>query len=126
MDCHLVPVKVSVKSRTNQRMKLNSLTFYQDRLKCLDSQSVKRRRTVQHHWMLLDHFLQHIPHLGLQALHHLLGALNIMSRTVLHQLLHHKGFKQLNGHLLGQAALIDLKLRPHHDNRTAGIVYPLA
>ena len=37
-----------------------------------------------------------------------------------------KGLEQLNGHLLGQAALVNLQFRAHHDNGTAGVVHPLA
>ena len=49
-----------------------------------------------------------------------------MRRAVLHQLLHHERLKQLDCHLLRQAALIDLELRPHHNNRTSGIVHTLS
>ena len=121
---HLVSVEVGVKSRTNQRMKLDSFTLYQYRLKGLDAKSVQGRSTVQHNRMLFDHIFQHIPYFRLHlALYHLLGALNVVSRTVLHQFLHHEGFKELNSHLFGKAALVNLQLRSHHDNGTAGIVY---
>ena len=126
MNCHLVSVEVRVEGGTYQGMQLDGLTLYQNRLKGLDTQSVQRRSTVQHNGMLLDHVLQHIPYAGLQTLHHLLGSLDVMSGTVLHQLLHNEGLEQLDGHLLGQTALIDLQLRSHHDNGTAGIVYTLS
>ncbi len=126
MDRHLVAVKVRVKSCTHQGMELDRLTFHQDRLKGLDPQSVEGGGPVQHHRMLLDHVLQYIPYLGLETLHHLLGILDIMGGAVGDQLLHHKGLEQLDRHLLGQTALIDLQLRPHHDNGTPGIVHTLA
>ena len=37
-----------------------------------------------------------------------------------------KGLEQLQGHLLGQAALVHLQLGAHHDNGTAGVVHALA
>ena len=69
MDCHLITVKVRVKRRTHQRMQLDCLTFYQNRLKRLDAQSVQCRGTVQHYGMLLDYLFQHIPHLGVHLIH---------------------------------------------------------
>ena len=62
MDSHLVTVEVCVESGTYQRMKLDCLTFYQDRLKGLDTQTMQRRCTVQHNRMLLNNIFQHIPY----------------------------------------------------------------
>ena len=56
MNCHLIAVKVGVECRANQRMQLNRLALNQHRLKGLNTQTVQRRRTVQHHRMLADHF----------------------------------------------------------------------
>ena len=61
MHCHLVSVEVSVKCGTNKRMKLDSLTLYQSRLKCLYTETVQRRRTVKHNRMLTDDLLKYIP-----------------------------------------------------------------
>ena len=108
MNRHLVAVEVGVKSRTYQRMELDRLSFYQDRLKGLDSQTVQRRSTVQHNGMLFNYILQHVPDLGLQALHHLFRVFNVMGGSVGYQFLHNKGLEQLDGHFLGKTALIDL------------------
>src|SRR5690606_21044672 len=40
--------------------------------------------------------------------------------------LHHERLEQLEGHLLGQAALVQLELRADDDDRTAGVVDALA
>ena len=69
---------------------------------------------------------QGVPDLGLALVHHLLGGLDVVGQAVVHQLLHDKGLEQLHGHLLGQAALIQLQLRADHDNGTAGVVHALA
>ena len=116
MHGHLVAVKISVERGTHKGMELNGLTLYQDRLKGLDTKPVQRRRTVQHDRMLLDDVLQHIPYLGLQPFHHLLGILYIVGGSVGYQLLHYKGLEQLNGHFLGKSALVNLKFRSDHDN----------
>ena len=126
MDSHLVAVEVSVEGRTHQRMQLDGLTLYQDRLKGLDTQSVQGRGTVQHNRMLFDNILQHIPYLRLQSLYHLLGILYIVGGSVGNQLLHNKGLKQLNGHFLRKTTLIYLKFRSNHDNGTSGIVHTLS
>ena len=49
-----------------------------------------------------------------------------MSQAALHQGLHHKRLEQLQGHPPGQAALVQLQLRPDDDDRAAGVVDPLA
>ncbi len=126
MHCHLVAVKVRVESGTHQRMQLDCLTFHQNGLKCLDAQPVQRRGAVQHHRMLFDDLLQHIPHLIVHLVYQFLGILDVLADSFRHQLLHHEGLEQLDSHLLGQAALVNLQLRPHHDNGTAGIVHALA
>ena len=61
MNSHLVTVEVSVKSRTNQRVKLDGFSFDKFWLESLDTESVQSRRSVQQHYLALDHFLKHIP-----------------------------------------------------------------
>ena len=126
MDRHLVTVKVGVVSRTYQRMQLDRLTFYKDRLKCLNSQPVQRGGTVQHNRVLFDHFLEHIPYLWLQPLNHLLRIFYIVRCPVRYEFFHHERLKQLDCHLFRQTALIDLQLRSNHDNGTSGIVNTLS
>ena len=46
MYCHLVSIEVCVERGTYQRMQLDRLTLYQDRLEGLDTQSVQGRGTV--------------------------------------------------------------------------------
>ena len=65
MDSHLISVEIRIERSTDKRMQLDRLTLNQNRLKCLDSEPVQGRRTVQHNRMLFDNILQHIPDLGL-------------------------------------------------------------
>jgi hypothetical protein len=46
MNRHLIAVKVGVKRRADERVNFDRFTFDQDRLERLNSQTVKRRRTV--------------------------------------------------------------------------------
>ena len=119
MNRHLVAVEVGVESSTDKRMKLDGLTFDQNRLECLNAEAVQGRRTVEHNRMLADDILENVPDFRLKTLHHLLRVLDIMADSSGNQLLHHKRLKQLDRHLLGKTALIDLQLRSHDDNRTA-------
>ena len=59
---HLVAVEVGVERRADQRMQLDRLAFDQHRLERLDAEAVQRRRAVQHHRVLADHFLEDVPH----------------------------------------------------------------
>ena len=122
---HLVTVEVGVECCTYQGMELDRLTFYQNGLEGLDTKSVQCRSTVQHNRMLFDYILQYVPHLCLEAFHHLLGVFDVVSSSVGNQLLHNEGLEQLDRHLLGQTALVDLQLRSNNDNGTAGIVHTL-
>ena len=126
VHCHLVSVEVRVERGTNQRMQLDSLTFYQNRLEGLDTKTMQGRSTVQHNRMLFDDVFQYIPYLRLYlTLYHFLSALDIMRGTVLYQFLHNEGFEQFDGHLLRKTALINLQLRTYDDNGTSGIVNTL-
>ena len=122
MDRHLVAVEVRVVRRTNERMQLDCLTFYKDRLERLDTKSVQRGGTVQHNRVLFDDFLEHIPYLRLESLYHLLCILYIVSCTVCHKFFHNKRLEQLDRHLFRKTALINLQLRSDDDNGTSGIV----
>ena len=125
MNGHLVTVEVGVISGTHQRVELNGAAFNQYGLKSLNAETVEGRRTVQENRMLLDNLFKHIPDLALHALNHTLGALNVVSQTSFHKLLHNKGLEKLQGHFLRKAALEDLKLGAYHDNRTSGVVNTL-
>ena len=119
MDSHLVTIKVSVVSRASQRMQLQGTALGKNRLKSLNTQAMQRRGTVQKYRMLLDNILQYIPYFLLRTLNLALGGLDIVGDTLADQLLHNKWLKELQGHLLWQAALMQLQLRADYDNGTA-------
>ena len=123
---HLVAVEVGVEGVADQRMQLDRLALHQHRLERLDAEAVQRRRAVEQYRMLGDHLLQHRPHLGGLFLHQGLGLLDVEHHVLLYQLLHDEGLEQLQGHLGGQPALVQLEIRTHHDHRTPGVVDPLA
>ena len=73
---HLVAVEVGVERRADERVQLDRLALDQHRLERLDAEAVQRRRAVQEHRVLLDHFLEDVPDLGTLLLDQLLGALD--------------------------------------------------
>ena len=106
-------------------MKLNSLTFYKDRLKRLDTQTMQCRCTVQHNRMFFDNIFQNVPYSWLKLLYHLLGILNIVRGAVCYQFFHNERLKQLDCHLFWQTALINLQLWSNNNNGTSGVVNTL-
>ena len=95
-------------------------------LEGLDAQAVQRRRAVQHDRVLGDDLFEDVPDFGELALHQLLGRLDVLHLLALDQAAHDEGLEELQGHGLGDAALVQLELRAGHDDRTAGVVHALA
>jgi hypothetical protein len=87
---------------------------------------VQRRRAVQHHRVLADHFLEDVPDLGHFLLHQALGRLDGGREPEQLELVEDEGLEQLQRHLLWQAALVELELRTDHDHRAARVVDALA
>jgi hypothetical protein len=123
---HLVAVEVGVERRADQRVDLDGLALDQLRLEGLDAEAVQRRCAVQQHRVLGDDLLEHVPHDRAGALDHALGALDVLRVVEVDQPLHDERLEQLERHLLGQAALVQLELRADDDDRAAGVVDALA
>ena len=126
MHGHLVAVEVGVEGGAAQGVQLQRLALHQHRLKGLDAEAVQRRGAVEHHGMVLDDAFQDVPDLGAHALHGALGGLDVDGHALIDQALDDEGLEQFQGHLLGQAALIEFQRRADDDNRTAGVVHALA
>ena len=65
VDGHLVPVEVRVEGGADEGMELDGLALDKHGLERLDAQAVEGRRAVQEDRVVLDHLVQHVPHLGL-------------------------------------------------------------
>ncbi len=76
--------------------------------------------------MFADHLFEDIPHLRLFALDHALGLLDGAREALGVEPRIDERLEELEGHFLGQAAFMELQLRPDDDDRAAGIVDALA
>ena len=126
VDGHLVAVEVRVERRADERVDLDRLALDEDRLERLDAEAVERRRAVQENRVLLDDFLESVPHLVRRLLDELLGRLDRGRDPLLLEPVVDERLEELEGHLLRQAALVELELRPDDDDGAARVVDALA
>ena len=119
---HLVSVEVRVECCTSQRVEFDCSAFHQDRLESLNAEAVKRRSTVEHYRMILDHGLKGVPDFRSGPVDHLSGALDVIGNSLVHKILHNKGFEELKCHFLRKTALIKFQFRSDNDNGTSGVV----
>ena len=123
---HLVAVKVGIERRADQRVQLDSAPFDQHRLERLDAQPMQGGRPVQHHRPVLDDVFKDVPDLGRGTLDHPLGGLDVGSQGAQHETVHDERLEQLQGHSLGEAALVHFQLGANNDDGTAGVVHTFA
>ena len=126
MHGHLVTVEVGVERAADERVDLDGLALDQLRLEGLDAEAVQGGRAVEQHGVLGDDLFEDVPHDRAGALDHPLGGLDVLRVRQVDQALHDERLEQLERHLLGQAALVQLELRTRHDDRTARVVHALA
>ena len=126
MDGHLVAVEVRVERVTDQRVHLDRLALHELRLEGLQPEAVERRRAVEQHRVLLDDLLEHVPDLGDHRVDQLLGRLDVLDGLALDQPGHDERLEQLEGHQLGQPALVELQRGAGHDDRASRVVHALA
>src|SRR5262249_40673551 len=98
----------------------------ENRLKRLDTQTVQRRSSIEQHGMLANDVLKNVPDHGVLLLDHFLGLLDGGAVALGLELVIDERLEQLESHLLGQTALVEFQLRTNHDDRSAGVVHPLA
>src|SRR4029077_13311944 len=123
---HLVAIEVGVECRADQWVDFNCFAFHEHWLKSLNAQAMERRGPVQHDRMVLDDLFQNVPDDRFLLFHHFFclfdgGAVARLFETVIDERL-----EQLERHLLGQSALMQLELGTNDDDRTSGVVHPLA
>ena len=126
MDRHLVAVEVRVERGADERVDLDGGPLDEDRNERLDAEAVERGRSVQQDRVVLDDLFEDVPDLGADALDDALGALDVVREALLDQLPHDERLEQLERHLLGQSALVELQVRTDDDDGAARVVHALA
>ena len=123
---HLVAVEVGVEGGAHERVQVDGLALNENRLEGLDGQAVQRGCAVEKDEAVLDDLGQHVPHGRHLTVDRALGALDVLDLAELDQAAHHERLEELEGHLRGQAALVQLELGVDDDDRAAGVVDALA
>ena len=122
VDRHLVPIEVGVERRTHERMDAYRFPFHEDRLESLNSQPVEGGRPVQQNRVILDDVLEDLVNFRIVPFDDLLRPLDGLGLSPLLQLMDDERLEELHGHRLGKAALVQLELGTHHDDRAARVV----
>src|SRR5579875_2892184 len=107
-------------------MQLDSFSFDQHRLECLNAEAMERGRAIQQDGVIADDFFENIPDDGVLLLHQFFGLFDRGAVAALLEPVVDEGFEQLERHLLGQATLMEPKLRPDHNDRAAGVIDALS
>ena len=123
---HLVPVEVGVERGADEGMELDRLAFDEHRLERLDAEAVQGGGAIEEDRVLADHLLEDVPHLRAFPLHELLRRLDGGRFPAHLELPVHERTEELQGHLLRQAALVELEGGADHDHGPSRVVDPLA
>ncbi len=107
-------------------MKLDGLSFDQDRLKCLHPETVKGRGAIQYHGIFFHDLVKGIPYFRGLPFHHFFCALYSGNIPFCFKTAVNKRLKEFQGHLFGKSALMQAESRSNHNNRSSGIVDPLS
>ena len=126
MNGHLVTVEVGVEGRANEGVQLNGFAFNEQGLESLNAQAVQSRRTVQHDGVLFDHLFQDVPHHGRTGFNFFLGSLDGGRDAHGFETCKDEWLEQLDGHQLGQTALVQFEGWAHGNDGTTRVVDALA
>ncbi len=126
VDGHLVAVEVGVEGGADEGVDLDGLALDEEGLEGLDAQPVEGRRPVEEDGVLADDLLEVVPDLGPLLLVPFPGDLDARDEALLLQPVEDERLEELQGHLLGQAALVELELGADDDDGPARVVDALA
>src|SRR5712692_8799996 len=123
---HLVAIKVSVERGADKRVDADGFAFDENRFERLNAETVKRRSAIEHYRMFADDVFEDVPNDGFLLLDHFLGLLDGGAVALGFELVIDEGLEELERHLLGQTALVELQLRADNDDGSAGVIHALA
>ena len=99
-------------------MKFDCSTLYKHGLERLNTESVKRRCTVEKHGVILDDFFEDIPNLVLACVDETFCALDVVAIVALDKFVHNERLEKFESHFFWQTALIEFEFGTDDDNRT--------
>src|SRR5438034_9458767 len=94
-------------------MNLDGFTFDQHRLERLNAQAMQSGRAIEQDGMIFDYFFQNVPNHRILLLYQFLSLLDRGAMAALFQAMINERLEQLERHLLGQPALMQLELRAY-------------
>ena len=106
-------------------MQLDSFTFNHLRLERLNTQTVKRRCTVQQYRMSFHYMLKNIPDHRFLAVNNLLRGFYGLHNTAFNQFTYDKRFVKFCSHQLRNTAFTHFQLGTYNDYRTSRVVNTL-
>src|ERR1700722_12929511 len=125
MNGHLVAVEVRVERGADERVNSNRLTFDEDRFERLDAEAVQGRSAIEHHRMFANDVFENVPDDWILLLDHFLGLLDGGAVSLRFELVIDERLEELERHLLGKTALVELDFGTNDDDRTARVVNAL-
>jgi hypothetical protein len=126
VDGHLVAVEIGVERGADERVNLERLAFDQHRLESLNAEAVQRGSAVEQNGMVFDDLFEDVPNHGILLLDQFLRLLDGGAVAALFEAMIDERLEQLERHLLGQTALVQLQFGTDHDDGTAGVIDALA
>ena len=123
---HLVAVEVRVERGADERVDADRFTFDENRFERLDAEAVQRRSAVEHHGMFANDVFENVPDDRILLLDHFLGLLDGGAVSLRFELVIDERLEELERHLLGKTALVELEFGTNDDDRTARVVDALA
>ncbi len=118
MNGHLVTIEIGIKALTDERVQLDSLTFDKYWLEGLNRQTVERWSAVKKYILILDDFINSIPHGRFAEFNHSRSTANVVGVFALNKPADNERLKGFERHHLRQTTLINLEFWTSHDNRT--------
>ena len=126
MYCHLVAVEVRVERAASERVKFDRSALDEHGFERLNTETVKRRRTVKKHRVFFDNAFEYAPDFLAAALYETLCALDIVSLALGDEFVHNERLEEFERHFFRQTALIHFEFGSDDDNATTGVVHAFA
>ena len=100
-------------------MQAKGFPVNQDRLKGLDTQTVKGRCAVQENWVFFDDFFEDIPDPFISALYQAFCSFNVLYDITRNDFTHDEWFEELDRHFTWHTTLVHLQSWTNGDNGTS-------